>query len=151
MSAQPPTANSRQRVLIVEDHPDGREALRLLLSLLGYDVVVAGNGVTGILTALRKHPDVVILDVNLPKLDGCDAARVIRAALGQSVQLIAYTAYDPCDLDCRVEETDFDSWLVKPASIEALERCMHRGRLGYWAANRTSRSWSASGSTGLTR
>jgi CheY-like chemotaxis protein len=116
----------QRRVLVVEDHADGREALRLLLSALGYKVHVADNGLEGVSAALRLHPDVVILDIRLPRLDGRAAARLLRTVLGDRVVLVAYTAYDPGDLDDCPDENVFDDWLVKPANVEALRHCLER-------------------------
>ena len=110
--------NKRCHVLIVEDNPDGRESLRLLLTLLGYDVEVAIDGSEGVEKALHDHFDVAIVDLGLPKLDGFQVARRIRRALGQDIRLVAYTAYDPEDE--LIQDAGFDAHLVKPASVEDL-------------------------------
>jgi CheY-like chemotaxis protein len=82
---------------------------------------------------------VVILDIELPGLDGREAGRQIRARLGDAVLLIAYTAYDLEDLGLRLEETPFDGWLIKPADFEALLDCLN-GREDWSAsAGRASR------------
>jgi two-component system response regulator MprA len=115
-----------RRVLVVEDHPDGREALRLLLSVLGYSVEVAGDGAAGIRKALEMNPDAVILDIGLPRLDGCTLARRLRAALGEDVILVAYSAFDPDDLGLAPQDAGLDGWLVKPADLHALQSCLSR-------------------------
>ena len=69
------------RVLVIEDHPDGRESLRVLLGLWGYQVEVASDGLVGVEKALSWRPDAAIVDINLPVLDGHEAARRIRAQL----------------------------------------------------------------------
>jgi len=117
----------RPRVLIVEDHADGREALRLLLTIQGYDVEVAGDGMEAVRKALEKPPTAAIIDIVLPNLDGREVAGLLRAALGESVVLIAYSSYEAEELGWRFEDTKFDSWLVKPADPAKLHRCLASG------------------------
>jgi CheY-like chemotaxis protein len=81
------------RVLLVEDHPDGRETLKLLLELCGYQVEAAADGRQGVEKGLAWRPEVAVVDIGLPLLDGYEVARRLRAALGGRVRLIALTAY----------------------------------------------------------
>jgi CheY-like chemotaxis protein len=118
--------NMRCHVLIVEDNPDGRESLRLLLTLLGYDVEVAIDGSEGVEKALHDHFDVAIVDLGLPKLDGFQVARRIRRALGQDIRLVAYTAYDPEDAAEQVRDAGFDAHLVKPANLQDFLPWLHK-------------------------
>lgn len=111
---------ARRHILIIEDNPDGRESLRMLLNLLGYRVDVAADGIEGVRKALAVHPDVAIVDIGLPYLNGYQVARRIRAALGSDVVLIAYTAYDQEETQRRVVDAGFDAHLVKPADFETL-------------------------------
>ena len=104
------------RILVIEDNKDGRDSLRMLLSLLGHRVDVAADGLEGVRKALEIHPDVIIVDIGLPKLSGYQVARLLRTALGPSVTLIAHTAYDRDD---RLE-VDFDTWLIKPVELSEL-------------------------------
>jgi CheY-like chemotaxis protein len=117
---------NRCHILIVEDNPDGRESLRLLLTLLGYDVEVASDGREGLQKALADHFDVAIVDLGLPKLDGYEVARRIRRSLGQHIRLVAYTAYDPDDAADQVRDAGFDAHLVKPASLQDLIPWLHQ-------------------------
>ena len=112
--------NRRRHILLIEDNPDGRESLRLLLSFLGHQVDVAADGVEGVQKALACHPDVALVDIGLPLLDGYQVARRIRAALGHSVVLIAYTAYDGPDTEQRVAAAGFDAHLIKPIELSEL-------------------------------
>jgi CheY-like chemotaxis protein len=109
-----------RHVLLIEDNADGREALRLLLSFLGHQVDVAADGIEGVQQALKCHPDVAIVDIGLPRLNGFQVARRIRAALGQNIVLIAYTAYDDIDTKQRVAEAGFDAHLIKPIELSEL-------------------------------
>jgi signal transduction histidine kinase/CheY-like chemotaxis protein len=110
----------RRRVLIVEDNPDGRETLRLLLQLDGHQVEVAPDGPLGVKKALAWRPDVALIDIGLPGLDGYDVARQVRAALGNRVRLIALTGYGQPHDRRRALEAGFDLHLVKPVDPEML-------------------------------
>ena len=85
---------------------------------------------------VQTPPDAAVIDIVLPRLDGCEVAEQLRAALGESVLLIAYTAYGPDELGWQLEDTDFDSWLIKPAEPANLRRCLARRhvRVDYSAA-----------------
>jgi len=110
-----------RRVLLVEDNPDGRESLRLLLSLLGHRVEVAATGPDGVRKALQVRPNVALIDLSLPGMDGLQVARWLRATLGASVVLIAYTADDDPATTQAVAEAGYDAHVVKPARLRDLE------------------------------
>jgi CheY-like chemotaxis protein len=109
-------------VLVVEDHPDGREALRLLLEMLGYPVEVAVDGVEGVAKALALQPALALVDIGLPRLDGYQVARHLRASLGRAVTLVACTAYGQPQDRLRALGAGFDGFLVKPVDLEELSR-----------------------------
>ena len=113
-----------QHVLIVEDHPDGRESLRLLLELLGYQVDVAADGIEGVHKALQGRPEVAIVDLALPRLDGYQVARRLRAALGPSVFLNSHTSNGRPEDRQRALEAGFDVHLVKPVDPGELLACL---------------------------
>jgi len=120
-------APASRRVLIVEDHPDGREMLRLLLELHGHIVEAAADGREGVAKALAWAPEVAILDIGLPVLDGFEVARRVRAALGRGVLLIALSGYDLPEYVRRAFEAGFDHHLVKPADTGRLLRLLQLG------------------------
>ncbi len=111
-----------RRILIVEDNPGGREMLRLLLELWGYEVQVAEDGPRGVGTALRWRPDVAVIDIGLPGLTGHQVATQIRAALDGAIRLIALTAY--CTERDAALAAGFDVFLTKPAAPAELERAL---------------------------
>ena len=109
-------ARSRS-ILIVEDNDDARESLRLLLESLGHRVLEAGNGPDGLALALHHRPEVVLIDLGLPRLDGYDVARALRASPGAATTvLIAVTGYGQAEDRRRSKEAGFDAHLVKPVS-----------------------------------
>jgi PAS domain S-box-containing protein len=120
----PPAAPSPDRsrsILIVEDNDDARESLRLLLESLGHRVIEAGDGPRGLALALHHRPEVVLVDLGLPGLDGHEVARALRASpIGETATLIAVTGYGQADDRRRSKEAGFDAHLVKPVSPSLL-------------------------------
>jgi CheY-like chemotaxis protein len=108
-----------RRVLIVEDQPDGREALRLLVESCGHEVQTAADGPAGLQQALSWQPEVAVIDIGLPSLDGYELARSIRVALSESMFLIALTAYGKAG---EALANGFDVHLTKPADPDKLCR-----------------------------
>ncbi len=111
-----------QRILIVEDQADSRECLRRLLERGGHRVDVARDGFEGVELALAHRPTAAVLDIGLPGLDGHEVARRLRAALGGTVFLIAYTAYGRTEERALAREAGFDLFLVKPDGLRELLR-----------------------------
>lgn len=115
----------RLHVLVVEDDEGARRALRMLLELRGYAVAEAADGAGGVSHALLHRPDVAVIDIGLPGLDGYAVARQIRAGLaGSPMFLIALTGYH--DLDEPPGTTGFDAHLVKPLKIDHLFELLER-------------------------
>jgi CheY-like chemotaxis protein len=118
------------RVLIVEDNVDTRETLRRVLELEGHEVQEAGDGPRAIALAVETRPEVVIVDIGLPGLDGYEVARRIRASLGEAPRLIAVTGYGQAEDRRLSREAGFDAHLVKPVSPEQLARALQSRRAG---------------------
>jgi CheY-like chemotaxis protein len=101
-------------VVVVEDQADGREALAAYLERQGHEIRQAGTGQEGIEAALASTPDVVLVDIGLPDIDGYEVARRLRQSFGRRVQLVALTGYGQPQDRVRAEEAGFDAHLVKP-------------------------------------
>jgi len=114
----PQRASSRRRILVVDDNVDAAHSLRMLLSLEGHDVRVAFDGSTALKTAEEFVPEVVFLDIGLPRMDGYEVARRLREKprLQQAI-LIALTGYGRDDDRRRADEAGFDSHLLKPVDL----------------------------------
>jgi CheY-like chemotaxis protein len=121
-SPQPPRSVASRRVLIAEDIPDAAEMLRLMLEVMGHDVRVAADGVQAVAIAGEFAPEIVFLDIGMPRKDGYQAAREIRAALGSEVVLVALTGWGQDDDQRRAREAGFDHHLTKPAEPERIEK-----------------------------
>ena len=113
--APPPARPSPRRILIVEDSRDSRDMLRYLLEHAGHEVHEAADGPSGVEAILKVRPDIALVDVGLPGLDGYEVARRIRAdAAGGKVRLVALTGYGLPEDHRRSQEAGFDAHLVKP-------------------------------------
>jgi len=124
--AQDEDASLCNCVLIVEDNPAGRESLRLVLELLGFQVEVAADGIEGVHKGLALRPASAVIDIGLPGLDGYEVARRLRLTLGPGVQLIAHTAYDSAESRERARQAGFDVLLGKPADLNVLIRLLRK-------------------------
>jgi two-component system response regulator MprA len=110
---------SKPRVLVVDDDRAVRESLRRSLQFNGYDVLLASDGAEGLATVGAQHPDVVVMDVMMPRLDGIETTRALRTA-GNDVPILVLTARDA--VGDRVEGLDAgaDDYLTKPFALEEL-------------------------------
>jgi len=107
-------------ILVVEDHDDSREMMRHFLEGAGHRVSEASDGSTAVAEALRLRPDVAVIDVGLPGLDGFEVAKRIRAAQLASIRLIALSGHGLPQDRSRASEAGFDEHLVKPITPDRL-------------------------------
>jgi CheY-like chemotaxis protein len=108
------------RILVVEDDPDSRESLKRVLELNGHSVEVAPDGIAGVAKAAQWHPDIAIVDIGLPKLNGYAVAKAIRRELGGKPTLVALTGYGLPEDEQRARAAEFDQHLVKPVDFDRL-------------------------------
>ena len=113
-----------RRVLIIEDNADAREMLRDLLDLDGHVVDEAEDGYAGLEIALERPPDIALIDIGLPGVDGYGLARRIRARAGRRIALVALTGYGLPEDQRRAREAGFDAHLVKPVTPERLSEVL---------------------------
>jgi PAS domain S-box-containing protein len=107
-------------VLLIEDNADARQSLRTLLERDGHRVEAAADGLSGLARAEASEPDIVLIDIGLPSLDGYEVARRIRARRGGAPILVAITGYGRADDRRRSFEAGFDAHLTKPVAPEQL-------------------------------
>jgi signal transduction histidine kinase/CheY-like chemotaxis protein len=116
-------------ILLIEDNQDGREMLRDLLRSWGHRVAEASDGLDGLNAMRRQLPDVALVDVGLPGLDGYKLARQVRALPdGAKVRLIAVTGYGQAEDRRRAQEAGFNDHLVKPVDLHRLEQLLSEPR-----------------------
>jgi CheY-like chemotaxis protein len=124
-AAQPPAG---RRIVVVDDNRDSAESLALLLEMHGHEVQIAFSGPAALELAHTFRPEIVLLDIGLPGMDGREVARALRAAQGDHpLLLVALTGYGQ-DEDRRLSrEAGFDHHLVKPVDLQELVRVIARG------------------------
>jgi signal transduction histidine kinase len=117
----------RWRILIVDDNRDSAESLATLLQMFGHEVRTAYDGETGLSVAEQFSPDIILLDIGLPRLSGLEAARRIRHDLGlHDALLIAMTGYSQEEDKRRSREAGFNAHLVKPVDLGELRALLER-------------------------
>ncbi len=118
---------ARIKILLVDDNLLANMAMRLLLTTRGHDVRSARDGAEALVIAMTFAPDIALLDIGLPVMDGYELARRLRAQLApHDVRLIALTGYGQPDDRQRSREAGFDEHLVKPVMLEVLEASLAR-------------------------
>lgn len=124
--ASGPQPSKNLRLLVVEDNPHGREMMKMLLEMEGYDVVAASDGESALELIAHHRPDVALIDLGLPGIDGCEVARRIRTnSEFDQLFLIAVTGYGQAEDICRSLTAGFDIHLVKPLDPEKLVQMLN--------------------------
>lgn len=134
--AQPPLADQPltppqpdlpggRKILVVDDNVDAANTLEALLGMDGFEVSTVYNGVAAVASAKTFRPDVVVMDIGMPGMDGYDAARMIRQEAGsEKMVLIALTGWGQSSDIQRASQAGFDHHLVKPVDYETLMKCL---------------------------
>jgi two-component system cell cycle response regulator DivK len=109
------------RILIVEDQEDNRQILRDLLGSVGFEIVEAENGQAALEVAAAEHPDLVLMDIQMPLMDGYEATRRFKAdpALS-SIPIIVVTSYALSGDEDKAKAAGCDGYITKPYSPRAL-------------------------------
>ena len=108
-------------ILVVEDNPKNLKLIRAVLEFSGYDVIEAMSGEDGVRLACEASPDLILMDLQLPGIDGAEALRQIRSAPdGPAVPVVAVTAFAMRDDRDRAFASGFDGYVEKPISVRAL-------------------------------
>jgi CheY-like chemotaxis protein len=116
------------KVLVVDDYDDGRLLLRRLLESKGFRVSEASNGEEAVESVRRECPDLILMDLNMPRMDGLTAARKIRECreLCGGVPMVAVTAYHTYGMKEAAEEAGCDAYVAKPIDEAQFERTLRR-------------------------
>jgi signal transduction histidine kinase len=126
----------RRRILVADDNADALDTLATVLELGGHEVFSAANGSLALESAERHMPEVALLDIGMPLLDGYEVARRIRAqAWGKRITLVALTGWGQDSDRRRSQEAGFDSHLVKPLDLDKLTQLLARLPVGASALN----------------
>jgi CheY-like chemotaxis protein len=125
MSQSTSGATARRRVLVVDDNEDAAESLAALLRIFGHEVSVALDGEQALTLAPQQRPDVVLLDLGMPRMDGHEVARRMRSEpWGATMRIIALSGFGDGADRARSREAGCDDHLVKPVSPADLEHAL---------------------------
>jgi len=115
-------------ILLVEDSDDSRRVLKLSLEANGYRVVEAHNGREAVEAARERCPDLILMDLNMPEMDGLSATRFIRECKEpcQDVPIVVITAFDVYGMRDAALEAGCNDYVVKPIDFEALDETVRR-------------------------
>jgi CheY-like chemotaxis protein len=114
-----------RRVLIVDDNEDAANSLAMILNLGGHETASVYTAVDALQRAASFRPDVVLLDIGLPGMDGYEVAQKLRELPGlRDIRLVAVTGYGRSDDRIRARDAGFDDHLTKPVEFAALERTL---------------------------
>jgi PAS domain S-box-containing protein len=118
---------AKRRILVVDDNLDAAESLQNLLQLQGHTVVACGSGREALEIVERFHPDLVLLDLGMPELDGLTTARLLRARVPPepAPRIVALTGWGQEADRQRTREAGIDAHLVKPVSLDSLRDLLH--------------------------
>lgn len=110
-----------KRILVVEDQEDNRQILRDLLASAGYEMIEAADGEVGLAAAKKERPDLIIMDIQLPLLDGYEATRCIKADPDlKDIPVIVVTSYALSGDDIKARAAGCDAYVTKPFSPRTL-------------------------------
>ena len=125
----PAAPAERMRIVVVDDNDDIRETMQQLLQSLGHEVGVAADGLSGVELILKERPQVALVDIGMPGLDGYQVARRLRTELGPAeLRLVAMTGFGQSSDRDRALAAGFDSHLIKPARTEQIQRALRGER-----------------------
>jgi CheY-like chemotaxis protein len=113
-------ANCTRRILIVDDNRDAAESMAILLQMSGHEVVVVTDGPSALAAVATQQPDLVLLDIGLPGMNGYEVARRLRGG-GCSSTLVALTGYGQADDQQRSRDAGIDHHFVKPMNPGVLD------------------------------
>jgi CheY-like chemotaxis protein len=126
-----PSKASPRRVLIVDDNEDAANSLAMILKLSGHETASVYTAMDALERAVSFRPDVVLLDIGLPGMNGYEVAQKMRELPGLAdIRLIAVTGYGRSDDRLRARDAGFDDHLTKPVEFAVLDRALTGVRAG---------------------
>jgi two-component system cell cycle response regulator DivK len=111
---------NQSRILVVEDNPKNLKLVRDVLTYSGFEVIEATCGEDGVRMAQEERPDLILMDLQLPGIDGMEALRQIREAKEHHVPVVAVTAFAMTEDRERAFDSGFDGYVEKPISVRSL-------------------------------
>lgn len=115
-----------RRIVVVEDNQDVRDLLRLKLRRLGHEVHAVSDGVAGVQTIVDHRPDLALVDIGLPGIDGYEVASRVRESMGRDVVLVAVSGFGQPEDKRKAMDAGFDEHITKPADVSDIETLLSR-------------------------
>ena len=115
-----------RRIVVVEDNSDVRDLLRLKLKRLGHEVHAVGDGLAGVDTIVGNRPDLALVDIGLPGIDGYEVATRVRQSVGNDVVLVAVSGFGQPEDKRKAYDAGFDEHITKPADVTDIENLLSR-------------------------
>jgi CheY-like chemotaxis protein len=128
--AAAPSGGHSLRILIIEDNRDGAESMAVLLRAVGHQAYIAFNGPDGLVAADESQPDVVLLDIGLPGMDGYEVSRRLRDRHGDGLIILAVSGYCQTTDRERSKAAGVDQHLAKPVNLESLLKFLGMAKRG---------------------
>jgi CheY-like chemotaxis protein len=118
-------ALTRRRILVADDNIDAASSLGMLLEMMGHEVCIVHDGVEAIEKATTFGPDIILLDLGMPQLNGYEAcARIREQPSNKGTLIVALTGWTQDDKKQRSQQAGFDFHLIKPVELPALEKLL---------------------------
>src|SRR5258706_5127563 len=118
-------ALTRRRILVADDNSDAASSLGMLLEMMGHEVCIVHDGVEAVAKASTFGPDIILLDLGMPQLNGYEACSRIRAQpSNKGTLIVALTGWTQDDKKQRSQQAGFDLHLIKPVELPALEKLL---------------------------
>lgn len=118
-------SDAKPRILIAEDSQDSREMMQMLLRTKGYEVVVANDGLHALEVATQALPDLVLIDLQLPKLDGLSVTKNLRLNPElKNIPIIILSGHDPSKYRQAALEAGYTDYLLKPLDFDRLDKVL---------------------------
>ncbi len=134
-----PSHEVRRRILVVDDNVDSADSLAILLEMMRNEVITANSGHDAVIQAERFNPDIVFLDIGMPRMDGYEVTRTIREkGWGKQMTIIALTGWGQDQDRMRSKEVGIDHHLVKPVDAETIRRLLASPKMRANTANKVS-------------
>jgi CheY-like chemotaxis protein len=116
---------TKRRILIADDNLDAASSLGMLLEMMGHEVCVVHDGVKAVEGAVTFRPDIILLDIGMPQLNGYEAcSRIREQPSNKGILIVALTGWSQDDKIQRLQQAGFDFHLIKPLEIAALEKLL---------------------------
>ena len=116
---------TKRRILVADDNPDAASSLGVLLEMMGHEVCIVHDGVKAVDGAATFRPDIILLDIGMPQLNGYDAcSRIREQPSNKDILIVALTGWSQDDKKQRSQQAGFDFHLIKPVELPALEKLL---------------------------